>query len=72
MWVIAVIGEEKLFMPGGELMAIKLVRNPKLEFDQKLELWMAPALGYLPARIRISEPNGDYVDQKWLATEPPP
>jgi hypothetical protein len=31
---------------------------------------LAPALGYLPARIRITEANGDYVDQQWLATEP--
>lgn len=71
-WLITVMGEEKLTLPGGELPTLKLLRKPRKDFDQKLELWMAPALGYLPARIRISEPNGDYVDQKWLATEPQP
>jgi hypothetical protein len=47
------------------------VRNPRREFDQRVELWLAPALGYLPARIRITEANGDYIDQKWLSSEAP-
>ena len=70
-WLFTVGEEEKLTLPGGELNALKLVRNPRQEFDQKVELWLAPALGYLPARIRITEPNGDFIDQQWLATEPP-
>jgi hypothetical protein len=57
-------------LPGGDQITLKLVRNPREEFDQKVELWLAPTLGYLPARIKITEQNGDYVDQKWLATEP--
>ena len=70
-WLFAIENEEKLDLPGGELNTLKLVRNPRKEFDQKVELWLAPALGYLPARIRITESNGDSIDQKWLATEPP-
>jgi hypothetical protein len=69
-WLFAVENEEKLVLPGGELNTLKLVRNPRKEFDQKVELWLAPALGYLPARIRITESNGDSIDQKWSATEP--
>lgn len=69
-WLFTVGEMEKLALPGGEQATLKLVRNPRQEFDQKVELWLAPALGYLPARIRITEPNGDFVDQKWLATEP--
>ncbi|MDO9196750.1 DUF3108 domain-containing protein [Rhodoferax sp.] len=68
-WLFTVGGEETLSLPGGEQATMKLVRNPRQEFDQKVELWLAPALGYLPVRIRITEPNGDFVDQKWLATE---
>lgn len=71
-WLFTVGLEEALTLPGGELSALKLVRHPRREFDQKVELWLAPALGYLPARIRITEPNGDYIDQQWRATEPPP
>jgi hypothetical protein len=70
-WLFTVGEEEKLTLPGGEQLTLKLVRNPRQEFDQKVELWLAPALGYLPARIRITEPNGDFVDQQWLATEQP-
>ena len=69
-WLFTVGSEEKLKLPGGEQMTLKLVRNPRQEFDQKVELWLAPALGYLPARLRITEPNGDFIDQQWLATEP--
>lgn len=68
-WLFTVEREEKLRLPGGELNTLKLVRNPRQEFDQKVELWLAPALGYLPARIRFTEPNGEYIDQQWLATE---
>ncbi|MDO8249996.1 MAG: DUF3108 domain-containing protein [Rhodoferax sp.] len=69
-WLFTVGDKETLTLPGGEQASLKLVRNPRQEFDQKVELWLAPALGYLPVRIRITEPNGDFVDQKWLATEP--
>jgi hypothetical protein len=70
VWLFTVGSEESLRLPGGDQVALKLVRNPREEFDQKVELWLSPALGYLPVRIRITEQNGDYVDQKWLATEP--
>ena len=68
-WLFTVGVKETLTLPGGELATLKVVRNPRQEFDQKVELWLAPALGYLPARIRVTEPNGDVIDQKWLATE---
>ncbi len=70
-WLFTVGDEQTLTLPGGDLETLKLVRNPREQFDQKVELWLAPALGYLPARIRITEPNGDYVDQKWTSTERP-
>lgn len=71
IWLFTVGSRETLSLPGGELAALKLVRNPRQEFDQRVELWLAPALDYLPARIRITEPNGDFVDQKWLSSEAP-
>jgi len=58
-------------LPGGQQLARKLVRNPRQEYDQKVELWLAPALGYLPVRMRITDSNGDFADQKWLASEAP-
>lgn len=70
-WQFTVGDAETLNLPGGQQATLKLLRNPREAFDQKVEVWLAPALGYLPARIRITEANGDYVDQQWLASEPP-
>jgi hypothetical protein len=70
-WVFRVEGEEKLNLSGNELLAIKLTRNPRREFDQKVELWLAPSLGYLPARMRLTEQNGDFVDQQLRSSEKP-
>lgn len=70
-WVFVVEGEERLSLPGGEQPSLKLVRAPRKEFDQKVELWLAPALGYLPARIRLTEGNGDFLDLQWRSTSAP-
>lgn len=71
IWVVTVDGEETLNLPGGELAALKLTRGFSRDFDVKTEFWLAPTLGYLPARIRFTQANGDYVDQAWRATEAP-
>ena len=71
IWLFTVENEEMLSLPGGQQLARKLVRNPRQEYDQKVELWLAPALGYLPVRMRITDSNGDFADQKWLASEAP-
>ena len=70
-WVLRVEAEETLNLPGGEVKAVKLVRAPRLQYDQTAELWLAPQLGYLPVRIKITERNGDFVDQQWRSTEAP-
>jgi hypothetical protein len=69
-WLFTVENDEVLELPGGAQPTRRLVRNARREFDQKVELWLAPTLGYLPARIRITESNGDYIDQKWFTSEP--
>ncbi len=68
-WLFTVQAAERLVLPGGEQDTVKLVRLPRRDYDQKVELWLAPALDYLPARIKITEHNGDYIDQQWQATE---
>lgn len=69
LWLFTFGGMEVIELPGGPRQGLKLVRQPRQLYDQKLEVWLAPDLDYLPARIRITETNGDYVDQKWLASE---
>ena len=67
-WTLTVGVTEKLSLPGGEMSALRLWRDPSGEYDTKLEVWMAPALGFLPARVRLTQANGDYVDQQWRTT----
>ena len=69
-WVILSEGEERLNLPIGEVMAFKLTRAPRREFDTRVELWYAPSMNYLPVRIRVTQANGDFIDQELRATEP--
>lgn len=68
-WIFSVDGEEDLQLPGGALRALKLQRRPRKEFDQKVELWLAPRMDYAPVRLRLTNPNGDTVDQRWSSTD---
>lgn len=68
-WVFTVEGDEALELPGGKVDALKLIRNPRREFDQKVELWLAPAMDYVPVRLRLTQANGDWVDQQWSSTD---
>jgi hypothetical protein len=70
-WPFTVEALEKLSLPGGTLDTLKFTRQPRREYDQKVEIWLAPALSYLPARIRITQTNGDFIDQQWRATAGP-
>jgi acyl-coenzyme A thioesterase PaaI-like protein len=71
VWLFTVERQEALALPGGEADTVKLVRHPRKPFDQKLEFWLAPTLAWLPVRLRITEHNGDYLDQKWESTQAP-
>jgi hypothetical protein len=68
-WEFTVEGMEQLQLPGGSVAALKLIRNPRKEFDQKVELWLAPRMDYVPVRLRLTQPNGDSVDQQWSSTD---
>ena len=61
-WTFTVEGPETLELPSGPTPALKLQRLPRKDYDQKAELWVAPGLGYLPVRIRITQANGDFAD----------
>jgi hypothetical protein len=39
-------------------------------YDNRVEVWLAPALGHLPVRILWTQANGDVVDQR-LASHTP-
>jgi hypothetical protein len=62
LWIFKVGQDEHLTLPAGQYNARKLTRNPRKPFDDKVELWLAPELGYLPVRIRQTQENGDFAD----------
>jgi len=70
-WVFTVEAEETLPLPAGEVNAVKLTRKPQRDYDQTVEIWFAPAMDYLPVRSRITQQNGDFIDQKLRAAEKP-
>jgi len=72
LWLFTFESVETLVLPGCTLPAQKLVRLPRKPYDQTVEVWLAAQLGYLPARIRITEANGDAIDQQWQASDPAP
>ncbi|MGE4240301.1 DUF3108 domain-containing protein [Ramlibacter sp.] len=68
-WTFHVEREEESDLPGGKVPTLKLQRLPRKEFDVKVELWLAPGMDYAPVRLRLTNPNGDWVDQRWVATD---
>jgi hypothetical protein len=53
-WAFEIQGKE--IEKNGEV--IKLIRKPRREFDQALELWLASGYGYLPIRIKQTDRSG--------------
>lgn len=70
-WVFRVVGDETLDLAPGAVPALKLERLPRGEYDQKVELWLAPGQAYAPVRLRLTNPDGGWVDQRWSSTDRP-
>ena len=70
-WAFKVGTLESLNLPGGKVQGLKLTREPATEFDTKGEIWLAPSMEYLPVRIRLTQSNGDFVEQQWSTSEKP-
>ena len=68
-WVFRVEGEEDIELPGGTQRALKLQRLPRREYDQQIEVWLAPRKDYAPVRLRLTNPDGGWVDQRWASTD---
>ncbi len=65
IWEFNLQGISDINLPAANMQALKLTRAPRNEFDQRLEIWLSPQLGYLPIRIRQSSattPELDFTD----------
>lgn len=71
VWTFTVEGEQSLDLPMGTLRAVELQRLPRRDYDQKAQVWLAPSLGYLPVRIRLTEASGDFAELNLRSHEAP-
>ena len=67
LWTFVVEALEPISLPAGDMPALKLTRKPRSEYDNKVELWLAPSLGYLPVRSKVTQADGAFVDQQLSA-----
>lgn len=69
VWHFKVEALEELQLPGGHQQAWRLQRLAREPADQQLELWFAPAQAYMPVRLRLTQPGGDWLEQQWSGTD---
>lgn len=70
-WAFQVDGSESLSLPAGDMPALKLKRQNRAEHEQQVEVWFAPSLSYWPVRIKLTQANGDFVDQQLVSVTLP-
>jgi hypothetical protein len=64
-WRFTVVQNEKITTPLGTFDTVHIFREPPPDDqDQKLDIWLAPSQNWYPVRIRFTDPNGDFIDQK--------
>ncbi len=64
VWLFDVKKTQRIQTGLGEVDAIHITRIPSENPDaQSMEIWLAASLDWYPVKIRLSEKNGDYVEQ---------
>jgi hypothetical protein len=65
-WPMESMGDETVSAPAGFVEARRFMRLPRHAGDaRRLDVWLAPALGWLPVRIMQTEPNGTQIELVW-------
>jgi hypothetical protein len=61
-WLLTLEKLETLQVDGQNLQAVKWVCQPRNRFDAQVEFWVTAAHDWLPARIRITQVSGSFID----------
>ena len=61
-WLLTLEKLETLQIDGQSLQAVKWVCQPRNRFDAQVEFWVSAAHDWLPARIRITQVSGSFID----------
>ncbi|ASW00267.1 DUF3108 domain-containing protein [Paraburkholderia aromaticivorans] len=65
-WPVETIGDETIRTDQGFLDTRHFKRLPRRDGDlRRIDVWLAPSLGWLPARIVQTEPNGTQFELVW-------
>jgi hypothetical protein len=63
-WTWDVLPDATLTVAGREIPCARLLRQPREGNDLRVELWLARTLDYLPARLNLTQANGDVANQQ--------
>ncbi|HEY3598312.1 MAG TPA: DUF3108 domain-containing protein [Paraburkholderia sp.] len=77
VWPIETIGDEAVRLQQSFIDARHFMRLPRHEGDRRrIDVWLAPSLGWLPVRLVQTEPSGTQIELVWhgklAAPEPEP
>ena len=61
-WLLTLEKSETLQMDGKSVETVKWVCQPRNRFDAQVEFWVSAAHDWLPARIRITQVSGSFID----------
>ncbi|MBW0450226.1 DUF3108 domain-containing protein [Paraburkholderia phenoliruptrix] len=65
-WPVETIGDETIRTAQGYVQTRHFKRLPRREGDlRRIDVWLAPSLGWLPARLVQTEPNGTQFELVW-------
>ena len=63
-WTFKVVRRETIKTGLGNLQALHLVKSPPADIKaQRVDIWLAPGMDWYPVKLRISEEEGEYIEQ---------
>jgi hypothetical protein len=68
-WLLTLEKLETLQMDGKSVETVKWVCQPRNRFDAQVEFWVSAAHDWLPARIRITQVSGSFIDLQLTGLE---
>ena len=71
-WQFRVGASDALELPFGSVLALRLDKLPGKSSDQRGSVWLAPAMQYLPVRIKLTQGQDDFVDLQLKKYAPAP
>jgi hypothetical protein len=68
-WLLILEGNEPLTVSGQTITASKWVCQPRSQYDAKVEIWLSQRHNWMPARIRITQVSGSFIDMNLRGME---